>query len=363
MANSIYYNKTSKNNQIEKISEEVSKIFIRDSQNNISIDINLLLKQIKEILSQIELISKTIQKKNEEGKVKNKTTYFLKNLKTGNIKKRQLLIKGYIIIMDFLEALTNNTIDYRCYYTSGKNQNKVYVKSFTKEQLLANLIIGKDNQEETGFKLDTSSINNQIKNNKEISNAENIFITHFNNLYNDIMLKDMQPGYTYGYMVHSIIIDTYGSSKDKMPKNLFNKTGRYQQFNKGHIVEGLDISIFEAAKAKSYEELLVFNRERIRELFYTKNLNYDNVKGFKQGDNTFTNTQIKMSNADLMDYKTIYNYLRKIYDSLTKENIDKLKLVNDIKKMFYQVIEEDTDAHITDFINNKLNLDKILTNT
>lgn len=360
MANSIYYNKSSKNKQIEEISTEVSKIFVKDSQNNISIDLNLLLKEIKEILDQVNLISHTTQIKNKKGKVKNKTIYFLKDLKVGNIKRRQLLIKGYIIIMDFLEALTNNTIDYRCYYIDEKNQNKVYVKSFSKEEILANLVIGKDSQKEIGFKLNTSTINKQLKHNKDISEAENNFITHFSNLYNDIITNDMQPGYTYGYMVHKRIIETYGNNEDKTPRNLFNEDGKYQQFNRGHITEGLDISIFESAKAKSYEEILVFNRERIKELFYTKNLNYDNIKGFKQGDNTFTNTQIKLSNADLMDYRTIYIYLDKIYKSLIKGSTDKSALVEDIKDMFYQTVEESTDAYITDFINNKLNLDNFL---
>lgn len=351
----IYYKGIEKDAQIEKISEEVSKIFKKESQNGLSIDINLLIKKIKNILEKFEMLERvSIQ----DDIIKKNTKLFFKNLKVNTIKKRQLLIEGYVIIMDFLEMLTNTSIDYRI-YSINEETNKVYFKTFSKKEILQNLLPGSGN--ELGkFRLNTKDIDEKIQSNKKFSNAENTFIIHFENLYNDIITNDMQPGYTYGYMVHKKIIDTYGSSKDKMPKNLFNKTtGRYQQFNKGHIVEGLDISIFEAAKAKNYEELLIFNRERIKELFYTKNLNYDNVKGFKQGDNTFTNTQIKLTNADLMDYSTILTYLSNIYISLTRKNTNIEVLSDNIKYMFYEEINKNVEDNIKFFIDKKLNLEEL----
>lgn len=345
MARDVYYSNISKDKQIESISKELSQIFIKDSNNEITINFYNLKKSIKEILDKVKLINKTYKFIDKEKKTRTNTIHYLEK---NNIKNRQLLIKGYMILMDFLEALTGQSIDYRCYYIddeSNKNSNQVFVKTFNKEEILQKLIVGTAAGEEYKFALDKDKLQEELKENEKNSELEQNFIVHFNNLYNEIMLKDMQPGYdNYGFMVHSIIITTYGSRENKTPKNLFNKFGNYQRFNRGHIVEGLDISIFESENAKNYEELLAFNRERIRKLFYTKNLNYDNIKGLKQGDNTLTGTQIKMFNASLMNYSTIYNYLERLFKALNSR--DKDFMTKELTDLFYEDIEKAVEDNI-----------------
>lgn len=353
MARDVYYSNISKDKQIESISKELSRIFVKDSNNEITINFYALKKNVKEILDKVKLINKTYEFIDKKKKTRTSTIHYLLNFEKNAIKNRQLLIKGYVILMDFLEALTGQSIDYRCYYIdeSNKSSNQVFVKTFNKEEILQKLIVGTAAEEEYRFVLDKDKLQEELKENGKKSELEQNFIVHFNNLYNDIMLNDMQPGYdNYGFMVHSIIIDTYGSSETKTPRNLFNKFGKYKRFNRGHIIEGLDISIFESKNAKTYEELLTLNYEDIKKLFFTKNLNYDNIKGLKQGDNTLTGTQIKMFNAGLMNYSTIYNYLERLFKVLNSK--DKNFMLKELTDMFYEDVEKAVEGNIEKTVNN-----------
>lgn len=353
----IYYKGIKKDIQINKIIEEVGKIFEKESKNGLSIDINSLIKKIKNILESFEMLERVSKR---DDIITKDTKLFFKNLKVNTVKKRQLLIEGYVIIMDFLEMLTNTSIDYRIYSINEKT-NKVYFKTFSKEEVLQSLLPGLEDKIESKFRLNTKEVDEKIQNNEEISNKEEIFISHFEKLYNTITKDDMNLLPNGFFVVKRKIINYYGNFKNKTPKNLFTLEGKYKNFTRGHIVEGLDISLFEASNRPNNIEKLImnFNVDRVRRLFYTKNLDYDRIIGFKQGDNTFTNTQIKLINADLMDYSTILTYLSNIYISLTRKNTNIENLSDNIKYMFYEEINKNVEDNIKFFIDKKLNLEEL----
>lgn len=340
MARRLYSKRGSIDNQINNIVSNVSEIFIRDSKNIITLDFEKLLNELKNIQDELNLVQKFYT--NSKGK-----QYSVISLKRSNIKQRQLLLKGYLILQNFRAYLTGNLVDYR-YYIETKDGH-VSMVSLSEEELLKYLIIGLNHGIETGFILSGSL--NTLSKNIEHSLKEQLFLEHFDNLYNSIMTEEMQPGYSYGYMVHSFIIDKYGSEDNKTPPNLWNKKGRYQQFNRGHIFEGIDISMYEAG-ANMLSENPVLNYMKIKELFYTKNLVYENVSGFKGGDNTFTNTQIKSQGADLMDYNTIYKQIENLYSILQTGNAEELK--QKLFDTFIDTTEKAIDIEIDDIIVNDL---------
>ena len=342
MATNLYSSRTSNDAQIRRITEDISEIFIKDSKDLISLDFNNFIQKIEQISLKLEMVVKSYTP--SSGKIES-----IKTLKRASIKKRQLMLEGYLLIQNFRALLTGSLVDYR-YYTEDKNGH-VQMVSLTEEELLKYLKISTSHGIETGFAL--SGQLNTLSKNIEHSVQEELFLEHFDNLYNSIMTEDMTPGWTYGYRVHGFIIDKYGNREQKTPTNLFNqKSGRFQQFNKGHIFEGLDISMFEAGADMSNDKLY-YNYNLIKQYFYTKNLAYDSVKGFKGGDNTFTNTQIKSTGADLVDFKTIISQIEELKNALFNSNNEK-ELKEKLTNIFIDTTGKAIEDEIDDIVVNNL---------
>jgi len=331
----------SKDKQIEAIVNEVADIFVKDSQKIVSVDIQKLLTELDKIGQEFLLIEKTYI--NSKGK--EETIY---SFQRGSIKKRQLLLKGYLLLQNFRAYVTGSSVVNYRYYVETK-EGTVAMVSLSEEEIIQYLKITSSHGIEQGFNISTS-LNTLAKKIKH-TEQEEAFLSAFNKLYTSIMAKDMQPGYTYGFMVHSSIIEQYGSEVNKTPTNLWNKKGRYQQFNKGHIIEGLDTSLYEAGSDAS-DEQITFNYDLTKKLFFTKNLSYDRVIGFKGGDNSYTNTQIKASGADLMDYYTIFNQIKKLKNVLTISDGAQLKSM--LTEMFIDTTGKAVDTTIDDIVVNKI---------
>lgn len=349
---SLYAKNKTVDNQIKSIMKDVIDIFYDDTKKELSLNLEKLLKELEIIEKNLSFGELTVIDK--EGK-KNTLLYLKNNI----VKNRQLLIKAYLILQNFRNYLVGSLVNYR-YYVEG-NDGKVSMVSLSEEELLKYLRPKKYSEDfEIKFVLN-GSLKSLAKSIKHTGQEED-FLNHFNNLYSSIITTDMQPGWSQGRLiVHSFIIDQYGNSKDKTPPNLWAKSGKYKQFTKGHIFEGLDTSIYEAGGGPN-EDNPSYNYALIKRYFYTKNLDYDSVPGFKGGDNPFSNTQIKSGDADLIKYGTIIEQIKKLHNAiqisdgpLLKEKLSDIFL-DSTQKVADKFIDERVNELLKEIITNKQNL-------
>lgn len=321
-------------NTVRSIIEEVNSLFLTDTKEEVHLNIKKIQMQLKDILNNVTFIEKQNEKINEKGEKTIETIYLLQR---SSVLERQLLVKGYAILQSFRNFLTNSTLTYRYYITNLKGDVKLY--QLSEEQILKSLSGNSD----ILFDIRQGEISKQEEVTKEDNDS---FFQHFLNIYNIILTSEMQhpEGKESLYMVKEYIMKKY-----KYPKNLLHdNTNNYQFFNKGHIVEGLDISMYDVGWKNKKNK----NYEAIKRRFYTKNLVYDNVIGFKGGDNSFTNTQIKSSKASLMKFKTIYDNIVDL--SKTLEISDGKKLKEALTNQFINVTGEAISNTIDETVFNNL---------
>lgn len=337
----VFNTSTSIDNQSKKIVEDISKIFKREGQNIVSLNLKELINQLEQIQKEVIIIDKTFKNKKNEVQI-------IHTIK-GSIKIRQLLVKGYLILQNFRAYLTKNIVDYRVYgEIINKGNIEIGMISLTEEDLIKYLTVRSNHGIEESFNL--GKINKTLLKQTKHSIAEINFLNHFTNLYNSILTKDMQPSFAQGqFMATKNTVNFYGDNDSKTPPNLFKQDGRYKSFTRGHIIEGLDISLYEDSGIQTGMPIYI-DYANVKRLFFTKNLNYDSVSGFKGGDNPFTNTQIKSIGADLMDYSTIKKQIELLYN-----NISNVSTQTALEELLTQQFMDNTSKTININIDNIIN--------
>ena len=82
----VFNTSTSIDNQSKKIVEDISKIFKREGQNIVSLNLKELINQLEQIQKEVIIIDKTFKNKKNEVQI----IHTIKD----SIKIRQLLVKG-----------------------------------------------------------------------------------------------------------------------------------------------------------------------------------------------------------------------------------------------------------------------------
>lgn len=134
----------------------------------------------------------------------------------------------------------------------------------------------------------------------------------------------MQKGTNYGFLVRSRIMQLYENENG----GLRAKNGRYQIFNKGHIIEALDTAISEII-ANDFQ----ISDSLMEKYVFGKYLQLDSIKASQGADNNITKTSIKSGSADLYDFFTIRNQLE-IIQQILNGGFDKEQSEKQIMKLF-----------------------------
>ena len=134
----------------------------------------------------------------------------------------------------------------------------------------------------------------------------------------------MQKGAKYGFLVRSHMMSLH----ERDNPGLRAKDGRYQLFNKGHVLEALDTAISDIV-THNFE----ISDSMMETYVFGKHLQLDSVKASQGADNNFTKTSIKSGSADLYDFFTIRSQLEVIQNILNGK-FDRTKAEEAITNMF-----------------------------
>lgn len=303
--------KTSKiylsNQEMNNIKKEITKIFGEEADQIISLNVVELQNELNKIIRKVELI-----KNQQNSKMR---------IKRSSKEKFSLMAEAYLIIFKVREFLLNEEIDYRYYYSIKGDSNIAKVINFKEKDLLKYLKFGK-----YGLQVADSA----LKKEESDSKYQALLNSHFNNL-----MAGIQSANDSNFkVVHSYIMEKYGSINPGLRKQTGKGAGRYQVFTMGHIFEAMDIAFSEAMKNDQLEDYNI-----IESYMYGKYLNYDSVPGTKGGDNPITMTQIKSNIADYLDYSTILKDLQILLDIFNINNMDKSAISQNIEKLYMDKVK------------------------
>lgn len=292
--------------QISALYRQVAKAFVEDGVEQLSIDLKNLKRQVDTILKQVKVIQITTERGNKHWTLYNATP-----------KRQALAARGYVLIFKFREWLLNEQLNYRYYYED--NQGNIHATEMTEANILNFIKFGRE-----GLQIDPTAA-------KAGDTASVLYDSLVNQYYQQYMSFGaegkgayMQKGAKYGFLVRSHIMNLY----EGMNPGLRAKDGRYQVFNKGHVLEALDTAISDIIThdfeiSDSMMETYVFG----------KHLQLDHIKASQGADNNFTKTSIKSGSADLYDFSTIRAQLEVIQHILSGE-FDRDQAEEAIIKMF-----------------------------
>lgn len=211
-------------------------------------------------------------------------------------KRQALAARGYVLIFRFREWLLNERLNYRYYYQD--NQGNIHATEMTEENILNFIKFS-----QAGIQINPTL----AKTANSAPALYNSIINQYYQLYMNFNGKGkgeyLQKGANYGFLVRSHIMKTY----EKMNPGLRTKDGRYQLFNRGHILEALDTAISDIVTHN-----LEINDSMMAQYVFGKHLQLDHIKASQGADNNFTKTSIKSGSADLYDFFTIRTQLEEI---------------------------------------------------
>lgn len=282
------------NSQISGIQKEIEKIFVRENEQIIRIDLQQFQKRAQIILKNMKLQPVYHKSEKNEGKIKGYA------LQKQNIRNQRYAMEGYLLIMELRAYLFgNNPINYRYYYSDS--QGKSHVKEFTERELLHYV----------KFNASSIQINDALLRKEESTNIKDSweqYVQNYSSIFTQLAyIKRAKDG--YGYVVRGTIMEKYGGSNYGLRQK---DRKSYQLFNLGHIYEALDNAL-SAAEQKGVE---LSNQNVIENYLFGKYLALDKVKASQGPDNRLTNTSIKSGRADLYDYSTIVAQLEDIVSIL-----------------------------------------------
>lgn len=292
--------------QISALYRQVAKAFTEDGVEQLSIDLKNLKYQVDMILKQVKVMQITAERGNKYWTLYNATP-----------KRQALAARGYVLIFKFREWLLNEQLNYRYYYED--NQGNVHATEMTEANILNFIKFGRE-----GLQINPAA----AKTGDTASALYNSLVNQYYQQYMSFGAEGkgayMQKGGKYGFLVRSHIMNLY----EDMNPGLRAKDGRYQVFNKGHILEALDTAISDIVTHD-----LEISDSMMETYVFGKHLQLDHIKASQGADNNFTKTSIKSGSADLYDFFTIRAQLEVIQHILNGE-FDKDKAEEAIMKMF-----------------------------
>ncbi len=292
--------------QISSLYRQVAKAFTEDGEEQLSIDLKNFKKQVDTILKQVKVVQITTERGNKHWTLYNATP-----------KRQALAARGYVLIFKFREWLLNEQLNYRYYYED--NQGNIRATEMTEANILNFIKFGRE-----GLQIDPTAA-------KGGNSASALYDSLVNQYYQSYMSFGtegknayMQRGAKYGFLVRSHIMNLY----EEMNPGLRAKDGRYQLFNKGHILEALDTAISDIV-IHDFE----ISDSTMETYVFGKHLQLDHIKASQGADNNFTKTSIKSGAADLYDFPTIRAQLEVIQHILNGE-FDRSQAEEAIMKLF-----------------------------
>lgn len=300
-----------------------------------------ILKEVGKELSTDTSIMILPELKQYQGKI----NQLIQNIKNINRRKSReskaaVLREGYLTIMQIREFFLGETITYRLYLQTSDMQETRVVEMTTEQ------ILNRVGYERGGLRLRQMSDAYIRSIESHNSQYEAYVDAHLTNIRNQ--LKEVHSRSYTGYIANTNIRTKYNH-----PQNLYKKNGSPRTFNMGWIYQALDATINDLYTPSTDPPV---NNGEFERVYFTKNLAYDNLIGFKGGD--VDNVQIKANAASLMSSKSILRYLNDIQaliNSLSSTNTEKLS--NEIKRLFTDTgidIDQTIDKHIDTTVNKLL---------
>lgn len=305
----------------------------------------------------------------------------LKNKKfDNNTEEAELLKEAYATIMQLREILTGSTINYRIYLndSSSTSNNNFVIKSLSMQELLNNGVSFDSVEQrlqiaENGIQQYFNELQKQGKQSElqQVSKAyeyeanrrlsmvkQNVVYGEKNYWLINKETKKYKEVKFAGYRIATNLLSKdnyskYWTNKRKVSSYLITtKTGKIQRrwkytedfkfFNEGHIIEGVERSMYEGRRRNDNE----FNLGT----FFNSQMRFDSVSGFKGGD--VGNWQIKKGNANLMSAQAINNALNKVTEILKGLSSGDLSQVSKIQNLVKESFM--TDKNIQNNISNMI---------
>lgn len=294
------------NQQISGLYRQVAKAFAEDGAEQLTIDLNIFKRQVDTILKQVKVVQITTERGNKHWTLYNATP-----------KRQALAARGYVLIFKFREWLLNEQLNYRYYYED--NQGNLHATEMTEANIMNFIRFGRE-----GLQIDPTAAKGGQLAAAEYDSLVNQYYQKYMSFGADGKNAYVQKGNKYGFLVRSHIMQLY----ENMNSGLRAKDGRYQVFNKGHIIEALDTAISDIVThdfeiSDSLMETYVFG----------KHLQLDHIKASQGADNNFTKTSIKSGSADLYDFSTIRAQLE-VIQQILNGGLNKEQAEEQIIKLF-----------------------------
>lgn len=216
--------------------------------------------------------------------------------------EKLLLFEAYEIIQIIRQRLTGQKLDYRLYITSegedGVSATAEYIDVANAVDLFQ--FIGLNSKE---ISITASKVQAEIT---KIKNKNpNYYSGWFENKYATVLRHFRHPEDGEGKETFFVLKIPTVFPNPPQPRK---KPGSNQNvvYTRGHIIEALD-SVYRSKYSPLLEKQ---ESDSLFIKFFGEELGYDNVSGFKGGDNQMT--QIKANSARLMRYTSIMNAINKV---------------------------------------------------
>ena len=330
----------------QKIYSDIAQDFASETKNFLDLNIQEEIILVKEILLKLNSW----------------------NSNTSGQEKESNLKDAYSKIMEFRTLILGSTseIMYRIYIRGDiEDINNAQIVTIKEKDLMK--IVGRDR---SSLRLKQNLDIILAEQNKD-SKRQAIFNKHFSNISKGLEHPSRSPK---NYVVTQEVIKKYGSGLQDRQGNYLawglnnlayqtpSKKGKsaftLKLFNRGWIYQAFDMTTEEMIK-NGDDFNATTSYEKFHRLYFTKNLDYDNVVGFKGGDVGLM--QIKSNMASLMSKTTLVKYLQIILDILTLDGFnDKTSLINFIKDKFTtednltSIIEKTIDTNVERLLQEKL---------
>ena len=292
--------------QISTLYRMVAKAFAEDGAGAIQVDLQNFKRQVDTILRYMKIVELVTERGNKHWVLYNATP-----------KVQRYAARGYVLIFKFREWLLNETLNYRYYYYD--NEGTVRSSQMTENNIMNFIKFGK-----YGLQINPTQA-------KTASSASTLYNTVLNEYYQKYMQMGdnnkgpyLQSGSSYGFVLRSAIMKVY----EKQNPGLRANSGKYQMFNRGHLLEALDTAISDIV---THDQKI--NDSNMEAYVFGKHLALDHIKASQGADNNFTKTSIKSGSADLYDYSTIRFQLETI-QKILNGGIDRQTAEENIMNLF-----------------------------
>lgn len=273
----------------QEILDMVTNIYGEETVKNLNF--NVLKNELQSLLGSMQISEKMITK--SSGTTISEIRYYMNK----EIEKRNLLAaKGYMFIFKLREYLFNEVLQYRYYFFD--NEGNLQLREFSEEKLLDLIDFS-----QSRILLNSSRVI------KEKENASKILFKNKMSQYLSICIREDNMKLINAKnnlrQVRKTIMQKYGKQNPGLRKK--SNKRQYQNFNMGHIVESLDITM-----SSLMLDNLIENSQEMKDRMFGQFLKRDNVIASKGGDNFYDNTSIKSGTASIYSYDTIVHQLKQI---------------------------------------------------